>query len=596
MTTSEAVEEPYSGKDILALACDAPNMPVDTCFGRLRALSQRKFVEDAAELHEALVWATSYRLVPDSKPGLRPCSLAAAPVPADLPDEVIGRLRTIVDDVVPIDLRARIWDLLWEARRIPEAGRAATLGYMCAAEELAATMPAARIARRVGRAFGICRMMKSDESSLRQRAIQFVDSDLHPTPARILVSSTLADRGVDDLQPVAETVRELARELAPEEGSEAGFDWEWFRRTWEIVATLYSAAGDKEKRDQAYQTRAQSFARQAEWLKQRGARATMVADLLEKAIRNYLQLGLRREADGLRQELSHAQGRRVEEMASWSSEGVDLTDLAEQARETVAGKSWRAALLALVGAVASPHTDNLRAEAERSRREFPLLFLIPRRIVDKQGRTVATESDEEALLRADMIQNLTNTARFTGIGVVEPARRQILAEHNPGQEEWIALLGESPIPAERIRAWATGLDAGLRGDWLVALHLLLPQVEHLLRTVLESHGHSVTSFRDEGIEVGNAFGGLVRHPGLAAILTEGLVFELEALLVDRSGLNLRNRLAHGELPDGAYHAEYCAYAWHLALRLALIPVLVGDLEIARAPEGGDLIGTEPERE
>jgi hypothetical protein len=52
------------------------------------------------------------------------------------------------------------------------------------------------------------------------------------------------------------------------------------------------------------------------------------------------------------------------------------------------------------------------------------------------------------------------------------------------------------------------------------------------------------------------------------VIGENSVFDLRGLLVERTGSNLRNAIAHGLLPSGAFFAPLVCYLWWLTLHLA----------------------------
>ena len=568
--TSADENTPYTRAEVLASVLATPNATCREHLEQLRRLRDRPFDAEAADLHEALVWVTSYRL-PAKGGALQRGTSAAAPLPAKLPEQLLQLLEDVEPDV-PIDIRARIHDTLWEARRSSDAAAAAPRAYLKAAHALAATAPAVLIARRVDRAFGITRMRRADEAELRRLALDFVRTEAHAAPCRVLVAAVLAERRVNELQDAIDAIEPLVQATTPNNAPPGTIDWEWSRRAWEVLAQLYANAGDSTKRDTALRSRAITFTQQARMLDVQGAKAMMVADRLERGIRELLRLGHRDEAESLKPDLASAQRRQHDEMVNLSSGSIDLTEEANRARKAVTQPTWREALLALVGLVTPRNIDELRQQAEENRQKHPLLFLIGRQTLDRHGRTAATDDDDDTLT-ADMVDNVTFSARLNAAGVINPARQQILADHNPGLDEWADLLREGLAPHDRLESWAKAFDAGLRGDWLVSLHLLIPQLENFVREALEANGHVPTNFHEGGVEISNAFGGLLEHPALPKILPPDLLFELKALLVARGGLNLRNLLAHGQLPDGIYHSENCAYVWHLGLRLTLVGVL-----------------------
>ena len=52
------------------------------------------------------------------------------------------------------------------------------------------------------------------------------------------------------------------------------------------------------------------------------------------------------------------------------------------------------------------------------------------------------------------------------------------------------------------------------------------------------------------------------------------MFDLQGLLVERFGVNLRNRMAHGLMGDDEFASPTGLYLWWLVLRICMIYVLV----------------------
>ena len=71
-----------------------------------------------------------------------------------------------------------------------------------------------------------------------------------------------------------------------------------------------------------------------------------------------------------------------------------------------------------------------------------------------------------------------------------------------------------------------------------------------------------------------------------ALLGEDEHFEMESLLVHDAGANLRNRLAHGLLDDGA-HQALLVYFWWKVLRYVVIFVGTENMsDVVDQDEGG----------
>ena len=101
----------------------------------------------------------------------------------------------------------------------------------------------------------------------------------------------------------------------------------------------------------------------------------------------------------------------------------------------------------------------------------------------------------------------------------------------------------------------------------MALHLLVPQIEHMVRFHLKAAGIKTTTLDQAGVENELGLSALMELPGLTKVFGEDLSFELKALFCDAFGPNLRNELAHGLLDEDACSSVYSIYAWWLGLRL-----------------------------
>jgi hypothetical protein len=64
-----------------------------------------------------------------------------------------------------------------------------------------------------------------------------------------------------------------------------------------------------------------------------------------------------------------------------------------------------------------------------------------------------------------------------------------------------------------------------------------------------------------------------RIVGRRKLLGEDLVFDLQGLLVERFGVNLRNRMAHALMGD-EFASPNVLYLWWRVLRICMIYVLV----------------------
>ena len=125
------------------------------------------------------------------------------------------------------------------------------------------------------------------------------------------------------------------------------------------------------------------------------------------------------------------------------------------------------------------------------------------------------------------------------------------------------------VPKDRAGLFGKALFAGYERDFVTALHLLIPQLEHLVREHLKQEKAKTSNIRDD-IQTENGMSTLIKLPEAEKIFGKNLAFELNALFCDTSGPNLRNELAHGLLSEEDCKSAHSIYAWWLALRLTII--------------------------
>ena len=158
-------------------------------------------------------------------------------------------------------------------------------------------------------------------------------------------------------------------------------------------------------------------------------------------------------------------------------------------------------------------------------------------------------------------------------GFIEPAREQILNEHKPTfQDLWFIVRNNPFIPPGNEGIFLRGLHAGFHGDFVVATHLLAPQIENSLRYVLESHGVDVSNLMSDGTQPVKVLGAIFGMAETKQIFTEALCFELRGCLIEKTGYDFRNRIAHGFVHEGECYSHAGVTVWWLVLRICLMPV------------------------
>jgi hypothetical protein len=268
----------------------------------------------------------------------------------------------------------------------------------------------------------------------------------------------------------------------------------------------------------------------------------------------------------------------LSEMGVVSSGPIDISELVEAAQASVRGKDFPGALLALCNIYRGARRSKLNAFAVKMLREHPLQALFASTHLSRDGRVIAkrpgfglgsVDSEEyKVTVWAEMVKHYSMEIGLITQSQLLPALDALTLEHRVCEADLEYMVRNSPVvPAGRASLIAKGLFAGFERDLVSAVHLLVPQVEHLVRWHLKSAGVKTTTLSLEGIETENGLSTLVDLPEVGAIFGEDLAFELKALFCDSFGPNLRNEVAHGLLDASSCQTAQTFYAWWLVLRM-----------------------------
>jgi len=280
---------------------------------------------------------------------------------------------------------------------------------------------------------------------------------------------------------------------------------------------------------------------------------------------------------------------------------VDTAEMTTAARDHVSGKQFLDALMSLGLGMHPIRKSKLRDQTLSLAKQFPFQALVPTVVMDSSGRPIGRRggllgllsgdpAQDETALEKEMFKNAVFEHSVRAGGVIEPARDVISSEHPCLDRDLMPIVSENPfVPPDRIHLFIRGLSAGLHGDFVAATHILVPQVENALRYVLAMNRVSVTRLV-EGIEDVLPLDSLLALPETVAIFGDDAIFELRAVLTERFGSNLRNRVAHGLVSEHEFFGHEGRYLWWLVLHFCCVPI-AARRRTATEPSTGP--GTDP---
>ncbi len=500
----------------------------------------------------------------------------------DFTDNHLDALKEVVAEATDPELRARIADVIWCRKRDHRMAKLAVSSYLESAASLRSNDDWLSELERVERAMALtAELGRPDE--LWSEVVRYVEGAVREYEGvrfdrpRARFVELLQEYRAGDPEGYAALAAEAAAK------AEEAKRWPEARQFWRLEARWREMVQDQDGRRSALVRSAETHVGEAEEELAKGSPSYITASShLERAIEGLRRAGKTRErVEELHGRLLEYQVRTRDEMAAFSQD-MDLSKFADQAREQVKGKPLWETLLAMIYGCTSPSKNHLREQAKEASKGG-IWMLMERSVVDERGRVVArmpsflSDDPEEAenAIRAEMLSQANQYRQTYAAAFVHPVWRQINLDHDVRLRDLLLVVLNNPfVPEGHEETYARGLLAGFKGDFLTATHLLVPQLENSIRHVLSRSGVIVSKIDSFGIQEEKDLGALLREPKLEELLGEDLVFDLQGLLVERFGVNLRNRMAHGLMGDDEFASPTVLYLWWLVLRICMIYVLV----------------------
>ena len=302
------------------------------------------------------------------------------------------------------------------------------------------------------------------------------------------------------------------------------------------------------------------------------ARPMLAAAWLEPVVERYEQEGLKSEAERLQVVASEKAKSIVSDLKTVSaSVQVNQGDV-NRLVEHLIGSGDLNTSLARIAEYFIPKAEDARQLLETLRTDAPFLSMIPISIVERDGSSTARigslDEDAEGRLHKQLGQNIGFYQPF-----LEHALSKFKERYSPTLDSTLDFLCESPLYAEsRSELLRDGLSAYEQGDFVKAIHVLVPQIEHTLRHFVGRIGLPTrrTVRNHPGITDAKNMNDILGDPRVQEKLTENLWRYLMVVYIDRRGLNLRNNLAHGLARAEDFNRHIADRVFHTLIALSLM--------------------------
>jgi hypothetical protein len=509
-------------------------------------------------------------------------------VPDDLEDKDLDALQKVLPEIKDPEFRARVADILWIRRKDHKAALIAISSFLESAEQLKSEELWPAHVERLDRAAQIS-ARKGFEPQCAE-VIAVVKAEINDNQynlksgllcARLMRILLLLDEG--DVDRYANLAERLARDFA------ASGEWHFTEHYWACKEQWVRKSEDIEQLQKCQIDAAESHVEHAETLlKNNPPQCLMAARIMGKG----LEALRRAQAENTRIREVHrrmlvVQKKSLSEMKAHGFSEDRIPGMKEN-REKVqqgvikhlSGLDFETAILRLAFIAQPTNLEEMKRSEKKNLDHFIWDKLFGADCVDRDGKTTDTmpalgldgEDPDQVALRKKMVQNAISINWPLAVDWrIEPARRIIAHEHSVRSSDLAFLVCNNPfIPEGHEGIYLKGIQAGFYGDWLTAMHLLVPQLDASFRHVLQQHGEITSILNPDRTQEEQDINKLFWKKGMLDIFGEDILFDLRGILIERFGGNLRNQLAHALMPEAAFYSVQAIYLWWLIIRLCYI--------------------------
>jgi len=331
-----------------------------------------------------------------------------------------------------------------------------------------------------------------------------------------------------------------------------------------LLADYYSRSGNKEKVGSVLLELGKLIQKNAE-----KASALVGSAWLEELYHLYLQYGLKNEANKILSEIKELGKKSKSELKKIEASTKIPKDELQNYVDWLTDGDLRT-VLKKIAVNYIPKKNEVAKQIQGLSKKAPISFLFTRKILDPEGRVIATVRSLEEDLEGHIALQISQNVKISSIFLRETLKK-LVGKFNLTPTVIVDYFYESPIFDEKKKDFfAKGIEAFLKGDFLVALHILIPQVEALIRNLAEKIGVPILKSSRSGGFFYRTLDELLREEKIIKVLSEDMCLYLRVLFTDPRGWNLRNDVCHGISKIEDFNQCTADRIFHTLLCLALV--------------------------
>lgn len=292
---------------------------------------------------------------------------------------------------------------------------------------------------------------------------------------------------------------------------------------------------------------------------------------LEHLHADYLDAGLRAEADALMSKIREAGEKAESQMAKVSTRIKVSKEEMDGFCEAITEGGAEVAIQR-IALEFTPDPEKLREEMHKMAQKHPLMGRIPMVIADEFTRArIGGMGDDES---GRLVMHIHQHMAFKDMWLYFAIDR-LISRYQLTAGSFVELLYQSELFAQDRKALlVTAMRQFLLQDNISAIHVLIPQIESLLRRLYGIGGVSTKLDSKTGTYQEKDLGSILNDPLMIEFwknnVGRDLALYFRIVLTDHRSLNARNRVCHGLCDEKWFGRQICDRLLHVLMILSMI--------------------------
>lgn len=290
-----------------------------------------------------------------------------------------------------------------------------------------------------------------------------------------------------------------------------------------------------------------SFEEEAIHQQGRSEKSVLVqAHFYEKAMDHYSNIGVTEKIEEMKVKIRKSYEQAEEEIKPVSTSVKIPTEKIESIIKPFLVVSTMQALdLLSVTQSFVPDIKAIEEQTKKQEKNSPLQFLMNRSILD-DGKKVVQAVDDGDSFKMAYDSNYMLHLNMNNAILLTPIIERLIEDKGLIVDDFLNKILSWPLMLpENASLVEIGIRKFYEVDYISSLHILVPQFESCLRRMFSQAGFATTSIKRGMAQHEETFNEFLNRDDIKGVLGESLHKYIQMIMVEQTGLNLRNKIAHG---------------------------------------------------